>query len=145
MKENKCRVCGCTDSHACQPNICWWHDMDQTVCSNCVNDIEDEQTETLRFRRFLVETDRYTTTEVYSLVEDSEANTMVYIGKISYSKLFRSFTFKPSIYLGDREVIEQEFSEIHQFISDLNSLCGKDVERNDLVEGIGYRGRCIMP
>jgi hypothetical protein len=33
-KENKCRVCGCTDSHAC-PGGCWW--VQDDLCSSCAD------------------------------------------------------------------------------------------------------------
>jgi ParB family chromosome partitioning protein len=33
-KRGTCRVCGCTDDHAC-PNGCFWLDQSETLCSTC--------------------------------------------------------------------------------------------------------------
>ncbi|MBP3037963.1 hypothetical protein J9303_00380 [Bacillaceae bacterium Marseille-Q3522] len=32
-----CRICGCTDDHACMTRFgpCWWVDDDHTLCSAC--------------------------------------------------------------------------------------------------------------
>lgn len=35
MKENKCKICGCTDSCAC-PGGCYWVNDEKTICSACV-------------------------------------------------------------------------------------------------------------
>lgn len=37
--ERKCRVCGCTDNHAC-PNGCEWSDIDETLCTVCEDAVE---------------------------------------------------------------------------------------------------------
>lgn len=33
-KSGTCRVCGCTDEHACDGG-CWWVDSSRTLCSTC--------------------------------------------------------------------------------------------------------------
>lgn len=34
MEERKCRVCGCTEERACEPNGCYW--VGDDLCSECV-------------------------------------------------------------------------------------------------------------
>lgn len=35
-----CRVCGCTDSHACAGG-CFWEDAAHTLCTACAGTVED--------------------------------------------------------------------------------------------------------
>lgn len=40
-KEATCRVCGCTEDHACYApghGSCWWADEEKTICSHCYDD-----------------------------------------------------------------------------------------------------------
>lgn len=40
-KEPTCRVCGCTEDHACYApghGSCWWADEEKTICSHCADD-----------------------------------------------------------------------------------------------------------
>ena len=39
-KSGTCRICGCTDDHACEGGCCWV-DADHTVCSSCAGTRED--------------------------------------------------------------------------------------------------------
>ncbi len=36
-----CSVCGCTEDEAC-PGGCYWADDDHTLCSNCLDDGDDD-------------------------------------------------------------------------------------------------------
>lgn len=38
MPERECRVCGCTDRHACEGG-CWW--VEEDLCSACAGDEEE--------------------------------------------------------------------------------------------------------
>lgn len=36
--QEKCRICGCTFNNPCIDEIhgvCWWMDLDHTICSHC--------------------------------------------------------------------------------------------------------------
>ncbi len=37
MKNSKCKICGCTDNHACIGG-CFWVDSNHTICSRCAID-----------------------------------------------------------------------------------------------------------
>lgn len=34
---NKCKICGCTDNHACEGG-CFWVDINNSICSKCAID-----------------------------------------------------------------------------------------------------------
>ncbi|MDF2854335.1 MAG: hypothetical protein K0Q87_186 [Neobacillus sp.] len=40
-----CKICGCTDDHACikEHGPCWWVDEDHTLCSGCVAALEEKE------------------------------------------------------------------------------------------------------
>ena len=37
----RCRICGCTDDHAC-PGGCYWVNDEHNLCSACVRKVMDE-------------------------------------------------------------------------------------------------------
>lgn len=39
--EQVCRVCGCTEDNACQPDSCYWVEKD--LCSACVEDNQEDE------------------------------------------------------------------------------------------------------
>lgn len=38
-KQKTCRVCGCSERHACSPG-CGWSDKDETLCTVCEDALE---------------------------------------------------------------------------------------------------------
>lgn len=46
-----CKVCGCTDDHACYDadyGACWWVDETETLCSHCAGPDDPESLAALR-------------------------------------------------------------------------------------------------
>lgn len=44
VEPRKCRVCGCTDDHACEGG-CAWVSPDEDLCTACVRPVEDSARE----------------------------------------------------------------------------------------------------